>query len=460
MKRLLIVGLCVLFTLPLFGKKILFMEPIIKDVGSESKITSEIEKVFKKKYDYVSYSDVKSKLMTKLKKCGSKTDCWAEEAGDADFDYAALFLIKDDDGEVLVRLMVVDIDGEDSVADETANFDSARDITAGSVYKKLMKKAFSKISKSIAKSSSRDEEEDENEDEDDGGSSAKEKEREKREKALREKERKEEERKQRMEEERQRREEELERKREEEERKRRVAEEKRREKEERERARLEEERRRREQEREEENAKKRDQLERNAEKLEKARNIVLDMCSKGKYNEAIQAILKVSQLKCECEEDAKVLALKSQLLNFNKIRDKILEGINLLNYSLILDNLEAAKALDTEITPGGTEFSQKIDRIYAIGYYAKALDMEKKDNYVVANENYEKCLQKDPDKEECKKWFDEKDKTVKKLFDKAKVMKSFNPTKAKELFRSILKLVTAENEYYKQSEQELKSMEY
>jgi hypothetical protein len=456
-KRLLIVGLCVLFTLPLFGKKILLMEPIIKDVGSESKISKEIEKVFKKKYEYVSYRDVKSKLLEKLKKCGSKAGCWYEEAGDADFDYAALFLIKEEDDEVLVRLVLIDIDGESNISDEKQSFGSVDDLSAGKIYKKIMKDAFGPIAKKIAKTGDDDEGGDED---DDSGSKSKVSERQKREEELARKEREAEERRERLAEEKRQREEELERKREEAERKRRLAEEKKREEEERERARLEEERKRREEEREESNARKRDQLEKNQGKLEKARELVLKMCSDGKYNEAIQAIVKVSQLKCECEEDAKVLALKSQLLNFNKVRDKILEGVNLLNYSLILDNLEAAKALDTEIVPGGTEFSQKIDTIYAIGYYAKALDMEKKDNYVVANENYEKCLQKDPDKKECKQWNEEKDKTVKKLFDKAKVMKNFNPTKAKDLFRSILKLVTAEHEYYKQAETELKSMEY
>jgi len=452
-KRLLIVGLCVLFTLPLFGKKILLMEPIIKDVGSERKISKEIETIFKKKFDYVSYSDVKSKLIDKLKKCGSKADCWYEEAGDADFDYAALFLIKEEDDEVLVRLVVIDIDGESNVADEKQSFGSVDDLTAGKLYKKLVKGAFGPIAKKITKSGGDD-------DSDDDGGDAKMSERKKREEELARKEREAEERRERLAEEKRQREEELEQKREAAERKRRLAEEKKREEEERERARLEEERERREKEREESNARKRDQLEKNQGKLEKARELVLKMCADGKYNEAIQAIVKVSQLKCECEEDAKVLALKSQLLNFNKVRDKILEGVNLLNYSLILDNLEAAKALDQEIVSGGTEFSQRIDSIYAIGYYAKALDMEKKDNYVVANENYEKCLQKDPDKKECKQWNDGKDATVKKLFDKAKVMKNFNPTKAKDLFRSILKLVTAEHEYYKQAEVELKSMEY
>ncbi len=126
MKRLLIVALCLLFAVPLFAKKVLLMEPIIKDVGNERKIVKEIETVFKKKYDYVSYNDVKPKLLDKLKKCGSKTECWYEEAGDAEFDYAALFLVKEEDDEVLVRLVVIDIDGEDTVADKKPSFPSGK----------------------------------------------------------------------------------------------------------------------------------------------------------------------------------------------------------------------------------------------------------------------------------------------------------------------------------------------
>jgi hypothetical protein len=39
-------------------------------------------------------------------------------------------------------------------------------------------------------------------------------------------------------------------------------------------------------------------------------------------------------------------------------------------------------------------------------------------------------------------------------------MKNFNPTKAKELLRSILKLVTAENDFYKKAEADLQQLEY
>ena len=64
--------------------------------------------------------------------------------------------------------------------------------------------------------------------------------------------------------------------------------------------------------------------------------------------------------------------------------------------------------------------------------------MEKADDYVAANEAYEKCLEIDSEKTECSDWIDQKDKVVKKIYDKAAVMKNFNPTKAKELLRSIL----------------------
>ena len=220
------------------------------------------------------------------------------------------------------------------------------------------------------------------------------------------------------------------------------------------------ERARREEEKRQEQESKKQSLMANGEKLSRARELVLQMCSEGKYNQAITAIVKVSELKCECEEDAKVLALKTQLLNFNKVRSKILEGVQLLDYNLILDNLEAAKALDEYIVPGGTEFSKKIYTIEAIGHMAKGKDMEKKDNYILANEAFEKCAELDPDKTEYKDWLDSKDKLVKRVYDKASVMKNFNPTKAKELLRSILKLVTAENEYYKKAEADLQKMEF
>ncbi len=459
MKKLALVALIIAVSCPLFAKKILLMPPIVKDAGNESKINKEIEKVFKKKYNLVKADDISSKKLDKLRKCGSKVSCWSEEAEGEKFDYAALFLFKGgDDDEVEARIVVIDIKGEDTIADKKKTL-AAEDLTAGPLYKKLIKESMEDIASKLEPEESSDEDEEED-------TSVKKKKGDDEDKVAKRK-RDEEDRKARLEKERRQREEELEAKREEEKRRReeekqrRIEEEERdREKQERDRERLEEERQRRAREKEEEQERNRSKLEKNAEKLTRARELVLDMCSKGKYNDAIKAIVQVSQVKCECEEDAKVLALKTQLLNFNKIREKILEGINLLNPSLILDNLEAAKALDQEIVPGGTEFSQKIDKLYGIGYFAKAQELEKKDNYVMANENYEKCVQKDPEKTECQQWLDSKDKIVKKLYDKAKVMKSFNPTQAKNLFRSILKLVTAEQEYYKLAEEELKTLEF
>jgi len=127
---------------------------------------------------------------------------------------------------------------------------------------------------------------------------------------------------------------------------------------------------------------------------------------------------------------------------------------------LILDNLDAAKALDSAIVPGGTEFSKRVDKIEAIGHYAKGRDLEKRDSYDLAKEAYEKCLEIDPDKKECREWMNNRDKLAKSIYDKAMVMKNFNPTKAKELLRSIVRIVTAENEYYKKAEDELKRMEF
>ena len=184
------------------------------------------------------------------------------------------------------------------------------------------------------------------------------------------------------------------------------------------------------------------------------------MCAEGKYNDAIKAIVKISDVKCECEEDAKILALKTQLLNFNKVREQIIKGVEAKNSSLILDNIEAAKALDESIVEGGTEFSQKVDKYAAAGWLARGREMEKANKYIEANEAFEKCVEVDAEKVECSEWLEAKDKLVKKIYDKAHAMKDFNPTKAKELLRAILKLVTAENDYYKKAEADLQQLEY
>ena len=72
-------------------------------------------------------------------------------------------------------------------------------------------------------------------------------------------------------------------------------------------ARLEVERRRRDRERERERGK------RNSDKLKKGIELVLEMCSEGKYNKAVKAIEKLSEIECNCEEDEKVLELKKEL---------------------------------------------------------------------------------------------------------------------------------------------------
>jgi len=143
---------------------------------------------------------------------------------------------------------------------------------------------------------------------------------------------------------------------------------------------------------------------------------------------------------------------------FLKFLESIEQGKKLLNYSLILDNLEAAISLDQEIISGGTDFSENVDSTAAIGYYAKGMAMAKKDLYSEANIAFEKCLSKDSGNKKCTEWLDNKDKLAKKIYSKAKIMAGFNPTKAKKLLNAILKLVTADNEYYKKAEADLKKM--
>lgn len=458
MKRLLVLVLLALFVTPLFADKVLFMKPVTKNIEKEDslKIVRDIESILKSKFSYVSYKDVKKSLLEELAKCGSKPECWYEKASDEKFQFSLLTLISmNDDEEVIIRTVLIDIENEETVDDSSKTYDDIDSVSKENLYKQIRKTSasvYNKIKAGAGGSSKKDSNYEEDEDEASSAEKAK---------------KAEDERRRKLDEERRKRELELEKKREEEERvakeaerKKRIEEERKRREEEREKERLEMERARREEEKRQEQESKKQSLMANGEKLSRARELVLQMCSEGKYNQAITAIVKVSELKCECEEDAKVLALKTQLLNFNKVRSKILEGVQLLDYNLILDNLEAAKALDEYIVPGGTEFSKKIYTIEAIGHMAKGKDMEKKDNYILANEAFEKCAELDPDKTECKDWLDSKDKLVKRVYDKASVMKNFNPTKAKELLRSILKLVTAENEYYKKAEADLQKMEF
>lgn len=477
MRRILVLSLFVAFVLPVYADKVLFMRPVTKEIerSDAAKIVRDLESVVTERINSVSYKDLSKGKIASLQKCGMKTDCWYDNASDEDFQYALLTLISmNEDEEVIIRFVFINIEYEEIIDDSSMTYDYVDSVTKSELFKQLRKTTSSvfndiKSGTGSRKSAKRDSRKGSSSarDEEDEIASRRDREREAKAKADDERRRREEERKNRLEEERRQRELEIQKKREEEERrekelerKRRIDEERKRREEEAERERLEKERERREGERRREQESKRKTLTDNAEKLSRARELVLEMCSQGKYNAAIKAIIKVSELKCECEEDAKVLALKTQLLNFNKMRDKILEGVKLLDYSLILDNLEAAKALDEYIVPGGTEFSKRIDKIEAIGYMAKGRDMEKKDNYILANEAFQKCADLDPDKTECSEWLNSKDKLVKRVYDKATVMKNFNPTKAKELLRSILKLVTADNEHYKKAEEDLKKLEY
>ena len=58
-------------------------------------------------------------------------------------------------------------------------------------------------------------------------------------------------------------------------------------------------------------------LKNNAQKLARGRELVLEMCTEGKSEAAIRAITKLSETRCECEEDNKVQALKTKLLSQN-----------------------------------------------------------------------------------------------------------------------------------------------
>ncbi|MBO4699581.1 hypothetical protein J5690_08255 [bacterium] len=436
-KKIFILALMISFILPAYADTVFFMKPVTKEIekSDANKIVKNLEANVKSKLNSVSYNDVSKAKLKKFGKCGMKPECWSENASEEDFQFVLLSLISmNEDEEVTVRLVLINIEDEEVVDDSSKTYDYADDANEKAIFAQIRKlSAFNEIKG--GKKSKNDKEVDKR-------TKKLEEERKKREREL-EKQRAEEER---LEKERKKRE--------------RMEEERLRREEEEEIARLEKERARKEAEKKKEQASKKKSLKDNAQKLERARELVLEMCAQGKYNAAIKAIVKVGEIKCECEEDAKVLALKTQLLNFNKVREQILKGVEVKNSSLILDNIEAAKALDESIVEGGTEFSQKVDKYAATGWLARGKEMEKANNYVEANEAFEKCVEIDPEKTECSDWLNSKDKIVKAIYDKASVMKNFNPTKAKELLRSILKIVTAENEHYKKAEQDLQQLEY
>lgn len=451
-KKLFALVLTALLALPVYADTLFLMKPVVKEIDKSDadKITAAIESAVTSNYNTITYRDLPKGKINKLGKCGMKAECWVEKAEDEDFQYVLLSLVAmNEDEEIKVRFVLISLEDEDVVEDNSKVYDDVDSVSEKRVNTQV-KKVLASVAGSLKGKKKKNSELEKR--------MKKEEEREAREEAARQK---------KLEEERQKREAELERQRREEERlekerkrKQKLQEERERKAEEAELARLEKERERREAEKKKERASKKQSLKNNAEKLERGRELVLEMCAQGKYNAAIKAIVKVSETKCECEEDAKVLALKTQLLNFNKVREQILKGVEVNDSSLILDNIEAAKALDESIVSGGTEFSQKVDKYAAVGYLARGREMEKADDYVAANEAYEKCLEIDSEKTECSDWIDQKDKVVKKIYDKAAVMKNFNPTKAKELLRSILKIVTAENEYYKKAEADLHQLEY
>ena len=455
-KKFFVFALLAALFLPLYAETVFFMQPVTKDIekSDAKQIIKNIESTVGAKLNSVSYKDISKSKLKKFQKCGMNAECWAKNASGEDFQYVLLSLAKlnEEDEEITLRIVLISIEDEEVIDDNTKSYDEVDEISEKAVFTQIKRlSAYDDIKAGKG-----------------GKKSKKDDEVAKRMKKQEDREAREvEERRQKLEDERKKRERELERQQREEERlakenkkKQRMEEERQRREEEAELERLEKERARRESEKKKEQADKKKSLKDNASKLKKGRELVLEMCAEGKYTDAIKAIVKIGEVKCECEEDTKVFSLKSQLLNFNKVREQIIRGVEAKNSSLILDNIEAAKAMDESIVPGGTEFSQKVDKYAAVGWLARGKEMEKADKYIEANEAFEKCIEIDSEKAECSNWLDSKDKLVKKIYDKANVFKYSNPTKAKELLRAILKLVTAENDYYKKAEADLQQLEY
>ena len=254
-------ALMISFILPAYADTVLFMKPVTKEIekSDANKIIKNLEANVKSKLNSVSYNDVSKAKLKKFGKCGMKPECWSENASGEDFQFVLLSLISmNEDEEVTLRLVLINIEDEEVVDDESKTYDYADDANEKAIFAQIRKlSAFSEIKG--GKKSKKDSEADKR-------TKKLEEERKKRERDL-EKQREKEERlekerkkRERMEEERQRREEEAEL------------------------ARLEKERARRETEKKKEQASKKKSLKDNAEKLERARELVLEMCAQGKYN--------------------------------------------------------------------------------------------------------------------------------------------------------------------------------
>lgn len=446
-KKIFIFIMMISFIFPAYAETVLFMKPVTKGIekSEANKIIKKLEAAVNSKLNAVSYKSISKAKLKKFTECGSKVECWSENAADEDFQYVLLTVIKtNEDEEVSVKFALINIEEEDS-DNLPKTYDSVDDITDKVLLAQIKKLSGYDSIKGGKKSKNEDE-------------IAR---RMKKEEERQEKERK------KLEDERKKREREIEKQQKEEERlakdrkkKKRIEDERLRREEEAEMARLEKERERREIEKRKEKEGKKQSLRDNESDLRKGRELILEQCAQGNYSKAIEYINKLSTKKCECDEDQNVATLKAQLLQFNKVLKQILKGIEAKNSALILDNIEAAKALDESIVEGGTEFSQKVDKYAATGWLARGREMEKANKYIEANEAFEKCIEVDPEKSECNEWLENKPKLVKKIYTMANLSKDNNPTKAKELLRAILKLVTAENEYYKKAESDLQILGY
>ncbi len=147
-----------------------------------------------------------------------------------------------------------------------------------------------------------------------------------------------------------------------------------------------------------------------------------------------------------------VRLLGVQIASFIKSLNDCQAALNLGNAAGIISSAEAAIQIDLEISKSGSINAKSLKKMRAKGYFLAAIKFEKEDKYSAADDYVDNCLEDDPGNADCKRWVENKETLVKKIYSKAKTKESFNPQKADELYQEIMKIVRCDNEYYKKAE--------
>ena len=141
-KKIFILALMISFILPVYADTVLFMKPVTKEIekSDANKIIKNLESTVSSKLNSVSYKDVSKAKLKKFGKCGMKPECWSENATDEDFQYVLLSLVSmNEDEEVSIRLVLINIEYEEVVDDDSKTYDYADNVTAKAVFSQVRK---------------------------------------------------------------------------------------------------------------------------------------------------------------------------------------------------------------------------------------------------------------------------------------------------------------------------------